>query len=210
VNMTLAIVQPVYRIETNRLVIRCWDPKDAALIQQAAAESKEHLLPFMPWAADEPQTVAQKIELTRRFRGLFDRNEDYIYGIFNQDESRALGGTGLHTRPKGNALEIGYWLHKDFINQGYVTEVTSALTKVAFDLYHVDRLEIHCSVENLASASIPRKLGYTHEATRRRLGYAYGKPSDQMIWTLFADEYPNTPSASATIRAYDIVGNLLT
>ena len=205
----LNITKPVYRIETRRLVIRCWDPKDAALLQAAAAESKEHLLSFMPWAVNEPQTVEQKVELMRRFRGLFDRGEDYVYGIFNQDESRALGGTGLHTRPSGNALEIGYWLHKDFINQGFVTESTAALTRVAFEIHHVDRMEIHCSVENLASAAIPRKLGYIHEATRRRLAYANGKPSDSMIWTLFADEYPNTPSAAASIRAFDAVGNLL-
>ena len=54
------ISNPAYRIETERLVIRCCDPQDAALMQQATAESKEHLLPFMPWAADEPQTVEQK------------------------------------------------------------------------------------------------------------------------------------------------------
>jgi RimJ/RimL family protein N-acetyltransferase len=203
------ISKPVYRIETKRLVVRCWDPKDAALIQEAAAASKEHLLPFMPWAVNEPQTAEQKVELARRFRGSFDRGEDYVYGIFNRDESRALGGTGLHTRLSGNALEIGYWLHKDFINQGLITESTAALTKVAFEIYHVDRMEIHCSIENLASAAVPRKLGYIHEATRRRLGYANGQPTDSMIWTLFADEYPNTPSASAAIRAFDVAGNSL-
>ena len=203
------IPNPAYRIETKRLVIRCWKPEDAAMIQEATATSKEHLLPFMPWAADEPQPVEQKVELMRRFRGLFDRGEDYVYGIISKDESRALGGTGLHTRPKDNALEIGYWLHKDFINQGFITETTAALTKVAFELYHVERMEIHCSVENLASAAVPRKLGYVHEATRRRLGFANGEKTDQMIWTLFADEYPSTPCALVQIKAFDIVGNNL-
>ena len=33
------IAKPAYRIETERLVIRCWDPKDAALMQAATAES---------------------------------------------------------------------------------------------------------------------------------------------------------------------------
>ena len=206
---TLSIPKPAYRIETKRLILRCWEPKDAALIQEATATNKEHLLPFMPWAADEPQTIEQKVELTRRFRGLFDRGEDYIYGIFDRDELRALGGTGLHTRFADNALEIGYWLHKDFINQGLITESTAALTKVAFELYRVERMEIHCAVENLASAAVPRKLGYVHEATRRRLGFAHGEKSDSMIWTLFADEYPSTPSAKAEIQAFDIVGNKL-
>ena len=206
---TLNIPNPAYRIETKRLVIRCWKPEDAAMIQEATAASKEHLLPFMPWAADEPQTVEQKVELTRRFRGLFDRGEDFIYGIFDQNELRALGGTGLHTRPTDNALEIGYWLHKDFVNQGFITETTAALTKVAFELYHVERMEIHCAIENLASAAVPRKLGYVHEATRRRLAFAHGEKSDRMIWTLFADEYSSTSCAAAEIKAFDIVGNKL-
>ena len=200
---------PVYRIETKRLIIRCWDIKDAALLQQFAAESKEHLLPFMPWAADEPQTLEQKVERMRHFRGKFDRNEDYVYGIFNQDETRAIGGTGLHTRLSGNALEIGYWMHKDFINKGLVTESTAALTRVAFEVYHIERMEIHCSVENLASAAVPRKLGYIHEATRRRLGFAYGRQTDSMIWTLFADEYLSTPCASAELKAFDAGGKQL-
>lgn len=205
----LQIINPVYRIETKRLVIRCWEPKDAALLQKAAAESKEHLLPFMPWAADEPQTIEQKVDLMRRFRGKFDRNEDYVYGIFDQSESLALGGTGLHTRLSGNALEIGYWLHKDHIKKGLITESTAALTKVAFEVYHVERMEIHCSVENLASAAVPRRLGYVHEATRRRLGYANGTQTDSMIWTLFADEYPFTPCASAELKAFDVSGKPL-
>ncbi len=202
----LNIPTPVYRIETKRLVVRCWQPEDAGQMQEAIAASREHLLPFMPWAADEPQTIDQKIDLARRFRGKFDLGEDYVYGIFNQNESCLLGGTGLHTRLSGNALEIGYWIHTDFTRQGFVTESTAALTKVAFEIYHVDRMEIHCSVENVASASVPRKLGYGHEATRRDLGFSYGNPSDSMIWTLFAGEYPNTPGAQAGIKAFDAIG----
>jgi len=203
---SLTIPSPVYRIETKRLVLRCWEPKDAALLQEAAAASKEHLLPYMPWAEQEPQTVDEKLVRMRNFRSHFDRGEDYVYGIFTPDESRALGGTGLHTRASGNALEIGYWIHKDFIRQGLATEVSAALTKVAFEIYHVDRMEIHCSVENIGSASVPRKLGYVHEATRRRLAFANGRQTDSMIWTLFADEYPNTPNAQAEIKAFDALG----
>jgi RimJ/RimL family protein N-acetyltransferase len=179
------------------------------MLQVAAAESKEHLLPFMPWASEEPQTVEQKVELTRRFRSRFDSGQDYVYGIFDPEGSRVLGGTGLHTRLSGNALEIGYWIHKDYVNQGLITESTAALTRLAIELYHVERLEIHCSVKNLASAAIPRKLGYTHEATRRGLGYANGHSSDAMIWTLFAEEYPRTASSSAELRAFDILGHVL-
>ena len=204
-----AISKPAYRIETKRLVLRCWQPEDAPVMQEAIAASKEHLLPFMPWAGNEPAPVETKVDLIRKFRANFDRGEDYVYGVFNSDETRALGGTGLHTRLAEDGFEIGYWIHKDYVSRGFATELAAALTKVAFELYLVQRMEIHCAVENLASAAVPRKLGYVHEATRRRLAFAHGGMSDSMIWTLFADEYPNTPSASAEIKAFDVVGNKL-
>ena len=204
-----AISKPAYRIETERLVLRCWQPEDAALLQEATAVNKEHLLPFMPWAADEPASVEAKIDLIRKFRSSFDRGEDYVYGVFNSEETRALGGSGLHTRVGEEGFEIGYWIHKDFVGQGLATELAAGLTKVAFELYLVQRMEIHCAVQNVASAAVPRKLGYVHEATRRRLGFAHGGKSDSMIWTLFADEYPNTPGASAEVKVFDIVGNQL-
>lgn len=204
-----AISKPAYRIETKRLVLRCWQPADASMLQEATAVNKEHLLAFMPWAADEPAPIEAKVDLIRKFRADFDRGEDYVYGIFNSDETRVLGGSGLHTRVGEEGLEIGYWIDKDFTGRGLATELSAALTKVAFELYFVQRMEIHCSTENVASAAVPRKLGYVHEATRRRLGFAHGGKSDSMIWTLFSDEYPNTPSASAEIKAFDIAGNKL-
>src|SRR4051794_89051 len=125
---------PAYRIHTQRLVIRCWDPADAFMLQAAVHESLDHLLPWMPWASSEPEDIQVKIERLRTFRGKFDLNQGLIYGIFNEDQTRVLGGTGLHTRLESDAREIGYWIHKDFINQGLATEISAALTKVAFEV----------------------------------------------------------------------------
>ena len=72
------VSNPAYRIETKRLVLRCWQPEDAARIQEATAVNREHLLPFMPWAVDEPTPVEAKVDLLRKFRASFDRGEDYV------------------------------------------------------------------------------------------------------------------------------------
>ncbi len=200
---------PPYRIETPRLHIRCYSPTDAPLLQHSVTESLQHLLPFMPWAAAEPEPLEAKVERLRHFRADFDQNRDFVYGIFDPQETRLLGGTGLHTRLQGNALEIGYWIHADFTRQGLATETAAALTRVAFEICQVERMEIHCAVENLASASVPRKLGYVHEGNRRRLAFVNGLASDAMIWTLFADEYPASPCASAQLTAFDAAGREL-
>ena len=200
------ISNPAYRIETARLVVRCYEPNDATLLAESVSENIEHLKPWMPWAYAEPEPFEVKVARVKRFRGMFDLQQDYVYGIFNQEGARQLGGTGLHTRLGDDQLEIGYWIHKDFTNQGLVTESTAALVRVAFEIIHIHRLEIHCDPGNVASASIPRKLGFTHEGTLRAKTRFLDRWSDSMIWGLLDIEYPGSPSSKADIRVYDARG----
>jgi len=198
---------PAYRVETERLVVRCWSPGDAQRLKDAIDASLDHLREWMPWAYDEPEPLEEKANRLRLFRGRFDLDQDYVYGILFSDEAVVIGGTGLHTRVGEGAREIGYWIRADRVNQGYATEASAALTKVAFEIDGVQRVEIHCSPANKPSAAIPRKLGFTHEATlRRRALVREGLPGDSMLWTLHADEYPNSPASHAPIRAYAACG----
>ena len=198
---------PAYRIHTPRLVIRCWDPKDAPLLKQAVDDSIDHLLPWMSWARQEPETLQAKVERLRITRGKFDLGQDFGYGIFSPDESSVLGAAGLHARAGEGAREIGYWIHRGHIHQGFATEAASALVKVAFEVERVDRVEIHCDPQNARSAAVPRKLGFALEATlRRRLPRGDGNLRDTMVWTLFADAYPASPAAGIVIRAMDAAG----
>lgn len=199
-----------YRIETERLVLRCWEPGDAATMKDAVDSSLEALLPWMPWAEDEPESVAEKVERIRGFRGRFDLDEDFTYGIFERDEARALGGTGLHTRAGVGAREIGYWLRPDVHRRGYMTEAVGALVRVAFEVLGMERLEIRCAPDNEASAGVARSAGFRHEATlRKRFRYPAGGPYDELLFTLFADELAGSPSAAVECRAFDVVGERL-
>lgn len=202
----LEFSNPAYRIETQRLVVRCYNPFDALLLAESVTESVEHLRPWMPWAYAEPEPVEEKVKRLKRFRGMFDLGEDFIYGIFNQEETKLVGGTGLHTRLDNRGLEIGYWIHKDYVRQGLTTEATAALIKVAFELIHVHRIEIHCDPANVASAAIPRKLGFTHEGTLRAKTLFLERWSDSMVWGLLESEYPDSPSSRANVKAFDADG----
>jgi RimJ/RimL family protein N-acetyltransferase len=108
------------------------------------------------------------------------------------------------------AREIGYWIHAGHINQGLATEASAALVRVGFEIDRVSRIEIHCDPANVRSAAVPKKLGFTCEATlRRRQEFRPGEWRDLMIWTLFDDDYPSGPAAQASIEAYDAAGQRL-
>ena len=96
----------------------------------------------------------------------------------------------------------------DHVGQGLATEATAALTRLAMERHGVHRIQLLVDPENLASAAIPRKLGYCLEATLRdRFKLPTGELRDSAIWSLFAEDYPSSPSARAALRAFGAGGD---
>src|SRR5512146_2272493 len=116
-----------YRIVTDRLLIRCYEPKDAPVLHAVVAASKSHLETFLPWARMEPTTLDQKVELLRTMRGRFDLGQDYAYGVFVRETGELVGGNGLMPRIGPSGLEIGYWTATPHAGKGYCTEGSAAL-----------------------------------------------------------------------------------
>ncbi|MGI8973035.1 MAG: GNAT family N-acetyltransferase [Gaiella sp.] len=200
---------PPYLIRTERLTIRCWEPPDAPLLKDALDTSLDHLRPWMPWASEEPQTLAEKVALLRRFRGRFDLGEDFVYGIFTRDENEVVGGAGLHARVGEGGLEIGYWLRSSRLRQGHASDTVSALTRVAFAVCGVERVEIRIDPANAASLRVPRRLGFVEEATlQRRLPAAAGETVSRnaTIFTVFAEAFGATPMAKLPVEGYGAAG----
>jgi RimJ/RimL family protein N-acetyltransferase len=202
-------VTPPYRIVTERLVVRCYDPRDAPLVKDAIDSSLGDLREWMPWAHDEPKPLEEKVELMRRFRGSFDLGQEFVYGIFSADESEVVGGTGLHSRVGEDAFEIGYWVRTSRMGNGYATESSAALTRVAFEVCGVDRVEIRVDPANERSAAIPVRLGFEPEAVLGRRLPPFGdqrEPRDVRVYSLFRSQFPATPAAEVAVEAHDATG----
>jgi RimJ/RimL family protein N-acetyltransferase len=207
---TFHLVITPYRIETERLVLRCYDPEDAPILKDAVDRSLEHLRPWMPWTPDAPEPLDDVYERLREFRAQYDRNENWIMGVFSPDDSRCLGGTGLHPRQGEGGVEIGYWVAADDTGNGYATELSAVLTRVGLELFEMDRVEIRVDPENEVSANVPAKLGFAKEATlRRRLPVRQGSAlRDVDIWTMFRDGVSDAVKAY-DYTAYDALGRTL-
>jgi RimJ/RimL family protein N-acetyltransferase len=196
---------PPYRVETERLVIRCWDPADADALDEAVDESVDDLRPWMQWVAepfDDPT-----VEVLRRFRGGFDLGHDFTYGIFSRS-GEVVGGTGLHTRV-ASGLEIGYWIRTSRAGEGLATETAAALTRVGIERCRVERMTIQVEPENAPSLRVARKLGYREvgllprELAPLRRG---GPRRDAILFTLTASELGGSPCAEVAYEAFDVAG----
>ena len=199
-----------YTILTPRLKLCCPEPAMASELAALVRLNLEHLRPWMPWATVENANIEVQYTRLRNLRAEFDLDREYGFLIYDRGGIELLGSTGLHRRGPERSLEIGYWIDQAHTHQGLATEASAALTRAAFDLLNVMRVEIHCDPANTASAAVPARLGYTNDGTLRlRLVNSDGELRDEMVWSLLLSEYPTSPSANLPIEAYDALGRRL-
>ncbi len=149
------------RLQTPRLVLRCYRPEDAPLLKAAIDESLARLRPWMPWARKEPTPVAVLAERLATFAASYAEGTEWMLGIFARDEDRLLGGTGLHRRGPDHVLEIGYWIRTGEEGRGYATEAVAALRAQARGVPGITHVRICCDPRNQRSAAVAERLGFT-------------------------------------------------
>ncbi len=175
------------RIETERLVLRTWTSDDAEALAAAITDNIEHLRPWMPWIGSEPLALEDRRKLIAEWDAKWRAGEDTIYGVFH--DGAVVGGTGLHRRIGPGALEIGYWIHVAYTRRGFATELSAALTDVAFSTADIDRVEIHHDKDNVASGGVPRVLGYSNVYDVPAKAEAPSESGVQCVWAVTRPEW---------------------
>jgi RimJ/RimL family protein N-acetyltransferase len=180
--------RPQERLEAGALVLRRMRADDAGDLAAVVGESLEHLRPWMPWATKEAADHRTQLARISEADELWVAGTDYIYAIFAPGSGAggrdgALAGTiGLHRKPSANAVEIGYWIAAGQTRRGYGTAAARAMTGLAVRLPGVKQVEIHVDEANVASAGIPRKLGYRLDRIEDHEPEAPGERGRRMIW----------------------------
>ena len=172
-------------MRSARLLMRRWRPEDACQLRNAIDSSLRELKAWVPWAMREPSSVEELEARLADMRRKFESGEDWAFAVFDADETRLLGGAGLHPRGSTDHLEIGYWIRTDATGNGFAVEAARALAVAGFAATNVERLEIHCDAENARSAAVARRLGFELTRTIRESAVtARGESRNTLVWTL--------------------------
>lgn len=180
----------------ERVVLRAYELADAPALQAAVAESRAHLRPWMPWADSGHTTVEESAAWIAGNRARWDAREELIWAITRREDGRYLGGAGLHPC-RGTAIDwsipalmIGYWIRASAEGRGYVGESVRCLTRVAFEDFAANRVELRCDSDNDRSVRVMERAGFRHEGCLRNDGR---KPSgalrDTLVYAMVPAEY---------------------
>lgn len=187
------------------MVLRRVQAGDAGVIAVAVRDSLDHLRPWMPWASPEAADLRTQLVRVAEADELWESGTGFIYVVIAAggpagDEARGsvltgpdgefVGTIGLHRRLADDAVEIGYWIVAARTRRGYATAAAQAATQVALALPGIRQVEIHCDEANVASAGVPRRLGYRLDRVEAHEPEAPGEQGRRMIWVWDPAEGP--------------------
>ena len=153
--------------ESSRLLIRCPRPGDGPMFGEAVRESLSELRPWISWAGEFPDSHWERM-MREKLARYIERAELFML-LVDKETGRFVGSSGLH-RPDWRVprMDVGYWVRSSCARRGYVTEAVQRIADLAFDVLHVQRLEIRAESENERSAAVARRCGFELEATLRK------------------------------------------
>jgi ribosomal-protein-serine acetyltransferase len=179
-------------IARGPLLIRSWQLSDADALARAVADNLAHIRPWLPWALDlpdDPAGIAASMTSWLADAVAGEAEDDgLIVGLFL--DGAVAGGAGLHDRIGPDGLEIGYWVHRDYLRRGLATTASRALTDHAFARPGIDRVEIHHDRANVASEGVPRTLGFSRVGEEVRAPTTPQQTGVQVIWRVTRADWP--------------------
>ncbi|MEU9631479.1 GNAT family N-acetyltransferase [Streptomyces luteogriseus] len=174
--------QPADVLRFDQVELRRWRVDDIEALHRAITESRDHLLPWMPFAATHDRKQGEGF--LSHSEEQWASGEAYNYAITSG--GAVIGSCGLHRRIGPGGLEIGYWLHHAWTGKGLATMAAAALVQAGRELPGIDRIEIHHDEANSASGAVARRLGFA-EVERVRVPdgpEAPGETGVLVVWRL--------------------------
>ena len=158
-------------IETDRLRLREIDPeRDAG--PRHAIWSDEQSMAFIPDPLSPSVEDCQKVcqWLHDRF---YDNGYILAWAITLRGSDEFIGGIRYINwyGHEGRIGEVGFELAPERRKQGLMTEALLAVCQFGFDRLGLERVQLTCHVDNVASACAAEKAKFKHEGTLRHWGY---------------------------------------
>jgi len=180
-------IHPTNMIETERLILRPWQPQDAEALFRYASDPA-----IGPAAGWPPHTsVGNSLEIIRT---VFAAPE--TYAVVPKSAGEPVGCCGImfadrsHTaRIQPGEGEIGYWIGKPYWGQGLIPEAVVALIRHAFEELGLDALWCGYYDGNRQSRRVCEKCGFIYHHTNRGVESPLGDVRTEHFYKLTRQDY---------------------
>ena len=167
-----------FRIESERLYIRPWQPEDR---------------PALTRFVNDPDMM-RYISFGRRWDearidALFARQAGYLMDhgccvgpVVLKQTGEVIGVGGIQPQDKSKLYEFAWWIWKEHWNRGFATEIARAMVRHAFDVMRLPRVIAIADVPNRASIRVMEKIGMRYEGLRNAHDLAERHPEVEVVF----------------------------
>ena len=177
-------------IETDRLILRPWNEKDADSLFKYASDPD--VGPIAGWT---PHTsAAESLDIIRT---VFAAPE--VYAVVLKETGEVVGCCGLifgdnvDDDPHREA-ELGYWIGKPFWGRGLMTEAVRAILKRSFEVLSLDVIWCSHYEGNIRSKRVIEKAGFKFDHTNPDSLSPLGDPRSERFYRMTSADYAPTRS----------------
>mgnify|MGYP001163256768 FL=1 len=164
-------------LETERLILRPVQIEDA---EDMYAYASDPLVTEMV-TFDTYTSMQDAYDSINTFFLNRDPNTHFeALAIVDKESLRMIGTVDAGKVVRGDMVELGYILHRDFWNRGIMTEAARRYIQYLFDDKGIRRIEVSHHPKNMASKRVIEKLGFVFEGVRRQ-------------YVKFGDSYADVP-----------------
>src|SRR5512139_3359115 len=160
-------------LHTDRLLLREFVIADwPALL---AYQRDPRYLRYYEWA-DRTLDDAQRFVQMFLEQQAEQPRRKFQLAVVLQASGQLIGNCGIRQASAGaHEADIGYELAPDHWGRGYATEAARAIVQFGFAELKVHRIWAWCIADNIASARVLEKLGFTLEGRLREKEYFKGR-----------------------------------
>lgn len=172
------ILLPQLRLETERLLLRRYQPQDAAQCFAFLSNEQDAYLDCCKAFTDMDEEYHERV-------ALFGQRETQ-YMVTLKENGEAIGTVNVFADDSRavDAMEIGYSIARAHQRRGYAFEALSALLGLLQEDLHLELVTAGALPENMASEKLLTKLGFRREGLRHKAVWHEGldRPVDLIYY----------------------------
>lgn len=178
------------KIETERLVIRDYEPDDIAAFHDLFTNDDVMLL--MPEIKTSSLDESKKYLYEAIVESQYENRRKFFFAITLKDTESYIGEIGFSTLidcAEGKVVNLGYFIFPEYWGKGIVTEAVRATIDYAFSAADVIKVEAGCLKVNAGSVRVMEKVGMTKEAEFIKHMYYNGELHDRLDYRMLKEDW---------------------
>jgi RimJ/RimL family protein N-acetyltransferase len=182
--------RPPVTLSDDAVVLRPWSSSDAIFMAEASRDPAiERYNGPSPASVADAITVIERIEQSWRTFGVEGDPTGAAFAIVDAALGEPVGMCGVDHWSSTDVAQFGYWLAPGARGRGLATRAVTLMTSWLFEL-GAARVFLTIQSDNVASAAVALRAGFTCEGTLRAYDVWKGQRKDVDVFAVLPDEWP--------------------